>query len=105
TCATWSFAPNNLLLCQYTVSNMQIATIAHFTDSGAPVFRLRNFSYQGWEHVELYGMLWGVVTGGQQFVFSPIGGVPFQQTGIQSPTDLGPLDYVNCAMPPGPPRC
>ena len=105
TCATWSFAPNNLLLCQYTVSNMQIATIAHFTDSGAPVFRLRNFSYQGWDHVELYGMLWGVVTGGQQFVFSPIGGVPFQQTGIQSPTDLGPLDYVNCAMPPGPPRC
>jgi hypothetical protein len=107
TCANWSFPPNNLLLCQYSLSNVDTPMIADTTDFGAAVFRLRNFSSQGWEHVELYGMLWGVVIPlpARQFVFSPIGGVPLQQTGIQSPTDLGTLDYIPCNLPPGPPRC
>lgn len=103
TCQDWSFPPNNLALCQYSVENRDTPMIGDITDFGAPVFRLRNFSSQGWEHVELYGMLWGLVYPPpfKIFVFSPIGGVPFQQTGILSPTDLGPLGYVSCEVPPG----
>jgi hypothetical protein len=110
TCADFS-GPSGLILCQYTVGNSNIPDpnwqIGDVSDYGAPVFRLRDFSYGGWEYVELYGMFWGMVGSPpyQVFAFSPIGGVPFQQTGIQSSTDLGPLDYLHCALPPGPPRC
>jgi len=104
TCKDWSF-PGKLLLCQYQVQNLTIQHIADpfGTDAGAPVFRIPISS----NAVQLYGMLWGVVNSPpnlayKQFTFSPIGGVPFQQTGIQWPTDLGPLGYVGC-FPPNPP--
>jgi hypothetical protein len=107
TCANWLIAPNNLLLCQYSVANTAISMIADVSDFGAPVFRLRNFASHNWDHVELYGMLWGYDPNTQQrFDFSPIGGLSFQQSGIQSSTDLGPLDnYISCTLPPGPPTC
>jgi hypothetical protein len=118
TCANFA-SPSEVTLCQYTVGNSNASDpnwqIADISDYGAPVFRLRNFSFlnfrnfsnSGRNDVELYGMLWGMLGSPpyQGFVFSPIGGVPFQRTGIQSPTDLGPLDYVNCAFAPGGPTC
>jgi hypothetical protein len=89
-------------LCQYGVWDPPLG-LASFGDSGSPVFRVIDPQCG---YVELYGLLWGGgyfiippppwggASVGQLFVFSPIGGVPFQQTGVQSVQDLGPLNYV-----------
>lgn len=88
--------------CQYVLADFPFG-LATFGDSGSPVFRLVD-PHCG--YVELYGIAWG---GGSFFVppapwsggsvgrvlaFSPIGGVPFQQSGVQSPQDLGSLSYT-----------
>jgi hypothetical protein len=123
TCMTVGYSDGSLLLCQYTVRccvgtitdpNYQIANVS---DYGAPVFRQRKFDASAVssprspllrvsDPVELYGMLWGLVGSPpyQEFAFSPIGGVPLQQTGIQSSTDLGPLQYTACG-PIAPASC
>jgi hypothetical protein len=111
TCATFYQPGLGLYLCQYIVGNSTITdpnwSIADISENGAPVFRMRNFRFKGWEHVELYGMVMGSIgwPAAKAFVFSPIGGSRFQQTGIQSPTELGPLDYTDCSLPPGIPTC
>jgi len=116
TCADFVDSYQRIRLCQYTVGNQadndpsndnwQIGT---FGDSGSPVFRISNGK---WKYVELYGILWGGSDlqnnptgspGGRKFVFSPIGGVSFQQSGIQ--TDLGQLYYINECLPPISPNC
>ncbi|MBI4518097.1 MAG: hypothetical protein HY699_20020 [Deltaproteobacteria bacterium] len=115
TCADYTDANKNVRLCQYTVGNQTDSDplndnwrIATFGDSGSPVFRIHD-SQCG--YAELYGVLWGGNTfnnsfGAKKFVFSPIGGVSFQQTGIQSSKDLGPLNYLappgacGCVQPP-----
>jgi hypothetical protein len=94
--------------CQYLFGNVISGIgMASFGDSGSPVFRLVDAQCG---YVELYGILWG---GGIFFVppapwtggsvgkvaaFSPIGGVAFQQAGIQSPQDLGPLSYTTAGL-------
>ncbi len=92
-------------LCQYGVGDPQLG-LASFGDSGSPVFRVIDTQCG---YVELYGILWGGTnfiippppwggsSVGKIFVFSPIGGVPFQPTGVQSPQDLGPLTYTTAA--------
>ena len=115
TCADYIDANNRIRLCQYTVGNQGDSDasndnwqIGSFGDSGSPVFRISNGKRK---YVELYGILWAGSdlqnnptgsSGGRKFVFSPIGGVPFQQTGIQ--TDLGPLYYINECLSPFPCR-
>lgn len=84
------------LLSQYVVGH-PTNDMVNGGDSGSPVFRISNASLK---YVELYGILWGRI-GFQQFVFSPIGGSPYQPAGIQ--TDLGPLAYVGQCLPPSPP--
>jgi hypothetical protein len=104
TCADFVDTNHNVRLCQYVAGSLSSPDgLATFGDSGSPVFRISNSQC---EYVELYGILWGGFlffvppspwTGGSVarfFVFSPIGGVPFQQTGVQSPEDLGPLNYL-----------
>ena len=80
-------------LSQYVVSH-PVNDVVDGGDSGSPVFRISNAAAK---HVELYGILWGRI-GYKDFVFSPIGGSPYQPAGIQ--TDLGPLDYVGLCLPP-----
>jgi len=88
--------PNALLLSQYVVGHPH-NDVVNAGDSGSPVFR----SLSHVNNVELYGILWGrYVNSYKSFIFSPIGGVHFQATGIQ--TDLGPLKY--CA-PGANPAC
>ncbi len=89
-------------LCQYVVAAPPMG-LATFGDSGSPVFRVIDPQCG---YVELYGLLWGGGdffvppspwpggSVGKMFVFSPIGGVPFQQTGVQSSQDLGTLGYT-----------
>ena len=91
------FSPGTLLF-QYVVGHPinDVVDVVNHGDSGAPVFRISNART---EHVELYGILWGGI-GSKQFVFSPIGGSPYQPAGIQ--TDLGPLDYADPCLGPNP---
>lgn len=113
TCADFTDANNRVRLCQYTVGNQGDSDLSNDNwqigqpgDSGSPVFRISNGN---WKHVELYGILWGGsdlqnnptgTSGGRKFVFSPIGGLAFQKSGIQ--TDLGPLYYTGECLGPIP---
>jgi len=78
--------PNRLLLCQYSVAH-PTNDLVDGGDSGSPVFRI----LKPGTRAELYGMVWARTTN-KVFIFSPIGGVSFQSSGIQS--DLGTLNYV-----------
>jgi hypothetical protein len=79
------------LLCQYTVAH-PTNDVVNSGDSGSPVFRILPSPLIQFNAVELYGILWGRFLGSYKtFIFSPIGGVTFQITGIQ--TDLGPFSY------------
>lgn len=81
--------PDAILLSQYVVWN-PVNDVVNGGDSGSPVFRISNAQTK---QVELYGILWGSYSGSHKyFIFSPIGGSPYQPAGIQ--TDIGPLDYV-----------
>lgn len=107
TCADY-VANNQLRICQYMVGNQFDANpgndnwrIATFGDSGSPVYRTNP---PGAIRPELYGIVWGGSVfsnsfGAKKFVFSPIGGVYFQQTGIQSFKDLGQLHYCGSTSP------
>lgn len=85
-----------VLLSQYVVGHPTF-DVVHSGDSGSPVFRsLKGFSLA--PRVELYGMVWGGFAGTyKQFIFSPIGHVKFQPTGIQ--TDLTPFHYCEPSNP------
>jgi len=87
--------PGATLLSQYVVGH-PTNDVVDGGDSGSSVFRIIDSQKS---RVALYGILWGrYSTSFKSFIFSPIGGVPFQQTGIQ--TDLGPFSY--CAPGFGP---
>ncbi|HVN84461.1 MAG TPA: hypothetical protein VMW17_06400 [Candidatus Binatia bacterium] len=100
TCADFGNA-TTMRLCQYMAYDPQLA-VATFGDSGSPVFRMVDPQCG---YVELYGILWGggiffippppwsLGSVAKAFVFSPIGGVPFQASGVQSVQDLGALNY------------
>jgi hypothetical protein len=84
--------PNNAMyLSQYVVSH-PTNTLVDQDDSGSPVFRFHPVANPKTDKykVQLFGLLWGR-SGTKTFVFSPIGGVPFQQAGVQ--TDLGAFTY------------
>jgi hypothetical protein len=84
------FPANAMYLSQYVVSHATNDLVAQ-DDSGSPVFRIQFSSHpKGQNNAELYGLLWGR-SGTKTYAFSPIGGVSFQQAGIQ--TELGPLKY------------
>ncbi len=101
TCADFVDSQNRVRLCQYVMTNPPLG-LATFGDSGSPVFRIID---PDCGYVELYGIAWGGSdffippapwnsgSVGKMLVFSPIGGVPFQQSGVQSAEDLGPLSY------------
>lgn len=94
--------------CQYLFGDPTLG-LASFGDSGSPVFRIAD---AGCGYVQLYGILWGggsfIVppppwggsSVGRTAAFSPIGGVPTQWTGVQSPEDLGKLTYANKKVGP-----
>jgi hypothetical protein len=94
TCQDYQDSQNRIRLCQYSMGQTGPDRIATFGDSGAAVFRIKNQNFS-----ELYGSLWGGFlfqnsSCSKFIVFSPIGGVSSQQSGIQSPQDLGPLGYI-----------
>ncbi len=110
TCADFVDAQQRVRLCQYVMTNPPLG-LATFGDSGSPVFRIVD---PGCGYVELYGIAWGGSqffvppapwnsgSVGKMLVFSPIGGVPFQQSGVQSAEDLGPLSFQSagtCTSP------
>ncbi len=106
TCADFVDAQQRVRLCQYAMTNPLLG-LATFGDSGSPVFRIVD---PVCGYVELYGIAWGGSqffvppppwnggSVGKMLVFSPVGGVPFQQSGIQSAADLGPLSYQAAGM-------
>ena len=84
------------LLSQYVVGD-PTNDVVHSGDSGSPVFRsLKGLALR---RAELYGIVWAGFAGTyKQFIFSPIGGVPFQPTGVK--TDLPPFRYCDASASP-----
>lgn len=71
TCLTINpFGSNVQLLCQYEVEGSGGTTIADAGDSGSPVFQILSGT-----NVRLVGILWGGLTDGSNFYFSPFSAI------------------------------
>jgi hypothetical protein len=87
-----SYFPNFRLLCQYTAHDLDGTDVGE-GDSGAPVFSPPSPE----SYVTLHGILWGGRPGSNEFAFSGMRGIRFENPPPRPPRPDPP-------MPPRPPR-